>query len=69
MRGRRSAEAPDCVGSHMHAHGSGLRACKAYGRPVVEEVGGATEGESIVSGLVPEYFEEVDRLAMGEDVK
>ena len=33
-------------------------ACEAYGRPVVEEVRGATEGESIVSGLLPEDFGE-----------
>ena len=72
MRGRRSAGAPDCVdmGSHMRAHGgSGLRACEACGRAVVEEVRGATEGERIVSGLFPEEFEEIDRLAMGEDVQ
>ena len=30
---------------------------------------GATEGERIVSGLFPEEFEEIDRLAMGEDVQ
>ena len=55
----------------MRAHGSGLCACEAVGRPVVEEVRGATEGEGIVrsSGLLPEEFEEVDRLTMGEDVK
>ena len=49
------------------------RACAwlwlARGRAVVEEVRGATEGERIVSGLLPEEFEEVDRLAMGEDVQ
>ena len=39
------------------------------GRAVVQEVRGATEGESNVSGLFPEEFEEVDRLAMGEDVE
>ena len=66
MRGRRSAEAPDGVGRHVRAHGCGLRACEAYGRAVVEEVRGATEGERIVSGLFPEEFEEIDRLAMGE---
>ena len=44
-------------------------ACEAYGRAVVEEVRGATEGERIVSGLFPGEFEEVDRLAMGEDVE
>ena len=69
VRGRGGAEAPDCVGRHMRAHGGGLRACDAYGRAVVEEVRGATEGEGIVSGLFPEEFEEVDRLAMGEDVE
>ena len=73
MRGRRSAEAPDCVGRHMRAHGGDLRACETYVRAVVEEVRGATEGEHIVSwlfsGLFPEGFEEVDRLAMGEDVE
>ena len=70
MRGRRSAEAPDGVpGRHVRAHGCGLRACEAYGRAVVEEVRGATEGERIVSGLFPEEFEEIDRLAMGEDVQ
>ena len=69
MRGRRSAEAPDCVGSHMRAHGCGLRACQAYSRAVVEEVRGATKGGRIVSGLFPEEFEELDRLAMGEDVE
>ena len=40
-----------------------------YGRAVVEEVRGATEGESIVSGLFPEEFEEIDRLTVGEDVQ
>ena len=69
VRGRRSAEAPDGVGRHMRAHGCGLRICEAYGRPVVEEVRGAAEGERFVSGLFPEEFEEVDRLSMGEDVK
>ena len=69
MRGRRSAEAPDGVGRHMCAHGGGLRACEAYGRAVVEEVRGATEGERIVSGLFPEEFEEIDRLTVGEDVQ
>ena len=54
------------MGRHMRAHGGGLRACEAYGRAVVEEVRGATEGEGIVSGLFPEEFEEADRLAMGE---
>jgi hypothetical protein len=69
VRGRRSAEAQDCVGSDMRAHGSGLRACEAYGRSVVEGVRGATEGQRIVSGHFPEEFEEVDRLAVGEDVE
>ena len=66
MQGRGRAEAPDCVGRHMRAHGGGFRACEAYARAVVEEVRGATEGESIVSGLFPE---EVERLAVGEDVE
>ena len=69
MRGRRIAETPDGVGRHMRAHGCGLCACEAYGRAAVEEVRGATEGERIVSGLVPEEFEEIDRLARGEDVE
>ena len=69
MRGRRIAEAPDGVGRHVRAHGCGLRACEAYGRAVVEEVRGATEGESNVSGLFPEEFEEIDRLTVGEDVQ
>ena len=69
MRGRRSAEAPDGVGRHVRAHGCGLRACEAYDRAVVEEVRGAMEGERIVSGLFPEEFEEIDHLAMGEDVQ
>ena len=69
MRGKRIAEAPDRVGRHMRAHGCGLRTCKAHGRAVVEEVRGSTEGERIVSGLLPEDFEEFDRLAMGEDVQ
>ena len=69
MRGKGSAEAPDGVGRHMCAHGGGLRACKACGRPVVEEVRGTTEGERIVSGLFPEEFEEIDRLTVGEDVQ
>ena len=46
-----------------------MRACEVYGRAVVEEVRGATEDEGIVSGFFPEEFEEVDRLAMGEDVE
>ena len=48
----------------------------AHARPMVarlwpfEEIRGATEGERIVSGLFPEEFEEeIDRLAMGEDVQ
>ena len=69
MRGKRSAEAPDGVGRHVRTHGWGLRACEAYGRAVVEEVRGATEGERIVSGLFPEEFEEIDRLSVGEDVQ
>ena len=31
----------------VRAHGGGLRACEVYGRAVVEEVRGATEGEVI----------------------
>ncbi len=50
------------MGRHVRAHGCGLRACEAYGRAVVKEIRGATEGERIVSGLFPEEFE-VDRLA------
>ena len=69
MRGRRRAEAPDGVVPHVRAHGCGLRACEAYGRAVVEEIRGPTEGERIVSGLFPEEFEEIDRLTMGEDVQ
>ena len=66
---RRGAKgAPDCVGSHMRAHGSGLFACEAYGRPNVE-ARGAKEGESVVSGILPEEFEEIDRLVMGEVAK
>ena len=61
--------APDCVGSHMRAHDRGSCVCEAYDRPVVEQVSGATEGEGIVSGLLPKEFEEFDHLAMGEDVK
>ena len=57
-----------CGAPHACAS-NGLRACEACGRAVVEEVRGATEGERIVSGLFPEEFEEVDRLAMGEDVE
>ena len=57
------------VGSHVCEHGSGLCARKAYGRPIVEEVRCATEGEGVVRGLLPEDFEGFDRLAMGEDVK
>ena len=52
------------VGRHVRAHGCGLRACEAYGRAVVEEVRGATEGERIVSGLFQEEFEEIDRLTV-----
>ena len=44
VRGRRRTEAPDRVGRHVRAHGRGFRACEAYGRVVVEEVRGATEG-------------------------
>ena len=69
MRGRRSAERPDGVGRHVRTQGCGLRACEAYGRAVVEEIRGAMEGERIVSGLFPEEFEEIDRLAVGEDVQ
>ena len=69
MRGRRIAEAPDGVGRHMRAHGCGLCTCKTHGRAVVEEVRGTTEGKRIVSGLVPEEFEEFDRLGMGGDVQ
>ena len=69
VRGRRSAEAPDCVGSHIRTLGGGLRTCEAYGRAVADQVRGATEGEGIVSGLFPEEFEEIDHVAMGEDVE
>ena len=57
------------MGRHVRAHGCGLRACEAYGRAVVEQIRGATEGERIVSGLFPEEFEEIDRLTVGEDVQ
>ena len=53
-------------GEPKRAHGSGLCACEAYGRPVVKEVRGATESESIVSKLLLTDFEEFDRMAMGE---
>jgi len=46
-------EAHEGAGGHTRAHGSGLCACEAYGRPIVEEKCGATEGEGIVSGLLP----------------
>ena len=55
---------PDGVGRHVRAHSCGLCACESYGRAVVEEVRGATEGERIVSGLFPEEFEEIDRLTV-----
>ena len=58
-----SCRGRSCPDVHMPAHGGDLRACEAYGRAVVEEVRGATEGKHIVSGLFPEEFEEVDRLA------
>ena len=57
------------MGSHARAHGFGLRAFEAYGRPVVEEVRGAAEGEGIVRGLFSEEVKEFDLLSMGEDVK
>ena len=73
LRGRSTRGAPDGVGSYVRAHGSGLRSCKPYGRPVVEEVRGATEGESIVGGLFksPRRFREIcpPGDAMGEYVK
>ena len=59
MRGRSAKGAPDCVGSHVRAHGGGLRACEAYGRAFVEEVRGAREGERIVSGLFPFDFGDI----------
>ena len=66
MQGSRSAEAPDCVGSHMRAVWRWLARMRGLtNRAVVEEACCATEGESIVSGLFPKKFEEVDRLAMG----
>jgi hypothetical protein len=44
-----------------------------YSAPEVDDdaVSGSVpgEGESIISGLFPEGFEEFDRLAMGEDVQ
>ena len=67
VRGRRSAGAPDGVGRLVRAHGCGLRACEDYGRAVVEEIRGTTEGQRIVSGLFPEEFEDIDRLTVGED--
>ena len=56
MRGRSTEGALHGVGGDMRAHGSGLRACECYGRPVVEEVRGSTEGEGTVRGLFPEGF-------------
>ena len=53
------------MGRNVRAHGCGLRACEAYGRAVVEEIRGATEGERTVSGLFPEEVEEVDRSRLG----
>ena len=36
----------------MRVHDSILSACETCGRPIVVELRGATEGESIVSGLL-----------------
>ena len=53
------------VRRHMRVYSDGLCACEAYGRPVVKEVRGTMEGDSIVTGLLPKDFEEFDRLTMG----
>ena len=51
VRRRRRVEAPHCVRHHMCAYVGGLSAYEDYGREVVEEVRGVTEGEGIVSGI------------------
>ena len=53
----------------MRAEGSGLSACDPDGRAVVKQVFGAAPGEGFIGGLLPDGFEKLDCLAMGEDVE
>ena len=52
----------------MRAEGSGLSACYFDGRAFMKEVFGAAPGEGFIGGL-PDGFEEVDCLALGEDIE
>ena len=53
----------------MRAEGSGLSACDPDNRAVVKEVFGAAPGEGFIGGLLPDGFEEIDCLAMGEEAQ
>ena len=53
----------------MRTEGSGLSACAhPESRAVMKEVFGAAPGEGFMGGLLPDGFEELDSLAMGEDL-
>ena len=57
------------VMSHVRAKGSGMSECDPNSRAVVKEVFGAAPGGDFTGGLLPNGVEEVDGLALGEDVE
>lgn len=70
QRARRGkGEAPGSVRSHVRAEGSGVSSCDPDGRAVMKEVFGAAPGEGFTGGLLPDGFEKVDCLAVGEDIE
>ena len=52
--------------SNVRAEGSGLSACDPDGHAVVKEVFGAAPAEGFIGGLLPDGFEELYCLAVGE---
>ena len=70
QRARRGkGEAPGSVRSHVRAEGSGLSACDPDSRAVMKEGFGAAPGEGFIGGFLPDGFEELDCLAVGEDIE
>ena len=67
-RARGRGGAPDCVGSHVRAKGCGLSAC-SYSCPNVEAIFGSAKGESFGGWLFTVGVEELDCLAVGQDVQ
>ena len=68
QRARKGALRRRAVRSHVHAEGSGLSACDPDSRAVMKEVFGAAPGKGFIGGLLPDVFEELDCLAVGEDI-